>query len=153
MRRTSHSVLFAIIAQIIFPSTSAQTCYYPNSTIFNDTTDFLPCPQPGLETICCGLNRTNPSGGKKSDGMTTNVCLPNGLCQSRSIDDQYTKETYWRTYCTEEDWEIGKCLNVCTNDVSTRKIVGKMGKANDARAEMTNDQNRSLEGDLGILCK
>ncbi|KAF2646827.1 hypothetical protein P280DRAFT_464988 [Massarina eburnea CBS 473.64] len=67
-----------------------------------------------LSSICCALNRTNVAGGKSSDGLTADTCLPNGLCQNESEDDSGNHHfTYQRAYCTTADWNSGKCLTTC----------------------------------------
>lgn len=69
--------------------TSAQTCYFPSGAPLPSTDWFYssmaPCNLPGLETICCATNRTNPSGADMALGNTRDECLPNGLCQNRKL--------------------------------------------------------------------
>lgn len=99
----------------------------------------VPCPQKSLETICCALNRTIPSGGDTANGDARDECMPNGLCLSKYLSEGYTRQSYWRNYCTEKDWSSGKCLNVCAENklggtaVRNAPLVPCDGTANSTR--------------------
>ena len=98
-------------------------CYVPNgSAVLNwgPNSAFQPCshdPSDPLSTICCALNRANPSGGSIFYGPTQDICLPSGLCQNILIDaNGDTVYEYWRDYCTVDDYTSSKCLDVCTGN-------------------------------------
>jgi hypothetical protein len=70
--------------------------------------------------LCCAVGRPVPDAGWAGLGLTRDVCLENGLCQNRKKAEE--KDTnlivwYWREECTEKDWQSGKCLNVCVDNV------------------------------------
>ncbi|KAK1140096.1 hypothetical protein N8T08_010852 [Aspergillus melleus] len=85
------------------PSTSF--CYHPNGTPETDPI-YQSCSQTtGATGMCCAA---------------TDVCLPNGLCQStRETEDRegekMLQNTYRRGHCTSRDWEGGGCLGVCVD--------------------------------------
>ncbi|RAO70580.1 uncharacterized protein BHQ10_006592 [Talaromyces amestolkiae] len=73
--------------------------------------------------MCCGTNRSNPSGGSRDNGFTADTCLENGLCQNvwQTRDDNGTTVEnvgYFRDQCTSTDWENGGCLNICTAETN-----------------------------------
>ncbi|KAF2746410.1 hypothetical protein M011DRAFT_478031 [Sporormia fimetaria CBS 119925] len=111
-----------VLASLLLTKVSA-TCYWPtgNATFDRDAYEHQPCssdPSNPMSRICCALNRTNPSGGKKEDGRTSDECLPNGICRNRVLNRGTMEVSYWRETCTEQDWKKGLCLGVC-HDVWT----------------------------------
>ncbi|KAF2710036.1 hypothetical protein K504DRAFT_490256 [Pleomassaria siparia CBS 279.74] len=123
----SFFALLCLYIAILFPLVFGQTCYLPNGKATNDT-DFAPCPQAGLETICCALNRTVTYGGDTINGNAREECMSNGLCSSLYISDGYTQQSYWRNLCTEQDWLSGNCLNFCAEN--------KLGGTDSAGSQM-----------------
>ncbi|KAF2650986.1 hypothetical protein K491DRAFT_682541 [Lophiostoma macrostomum CBS 122681] len=108
-------VLFSLASGVV------STCYWPtgNETYGRDLTEHQPCSNDTtspLSTICCALNRTNPSGGDVIDGRTNDECLPNGVCRNRVLDHGTMEISYWRETCTSKDWKTGLCLDVCADD-------------------------------------
>jgi hypothetical protein len=106
-------------------------CFHPNGT---RTTDLLhrPCsndPSNPLSLICCALARPNPAGGLESDGVTSDVCLPNGICMNQKQpqeNDTRLHTEYFREECTSKDWKSGKCPEFCQDNVSTSYPDGYM---------------------------
>jgi hypothetical protein len=96
-------------------------CYLPNGTVTTDLyhnrcTNDTSNP---LNTICCAVDRAPLPGTYTENGYTKDECLDSGICRNRYEDaDGRRGVTYWREECTEKDWRSGKCLNVCTDDVS-----------------------------------
>lgn len=94
------------------------TCYNPDGSVQEDQA-YKPCIAiEGAKTMCCALNRTNPSGGLYSEGWTADLCLGNGLCAnlgSQTSDGETDVTTvYWRDQCWTSDWNnTGNCLNFC----------------------------------------
>jgi hypothetical protein len=101
-------------------------CFHPNGTQEPDQYH-APCssdPSNPLSSICCAVGRPNPDGGWHGLGLTRDVCLENGICQNRAKATENENDTsllvgYWREECTEKNWQSGKCLNVCVDNVST----------------------------------
>ncbi|KAF2684811.1 hypothetical protein K458DRAFT_431103 [Lentithecium fluviatile CBS 122367] len=106
-------------------------CYNPDSTPTDNTAE-RPCssdPSSPFSAICCGLNRTNPTGGNRSDlaweSETIDICLSNGLCENRFVwEGDGTKEhgvnpngTVQMTPCdgtaTSEKWCCGMDDSCC----------------------------------------
>ena len=96
-------------------------CYLPNGTI---TTDLYHnrCSNDTsnpLNTICCAVDRAPLPGTYAENEYARDECLDSGICRNRFEDANGRRGvTYWREECTEKDWTSGKCLNVCTDDVS-----------------------------------
>ena len=81
---------------------------------------YQPCsddPSEPLSNICCQLNLPNLPGGNRSDGPVQQECLPNGLCQERSIDGETGMGhiSWTRGYCTSSNFGnlTSDCLNKC----------------------------------------
>jgi hypothetical protein len=103
------------------------TCYWPpgNATYDRDLYEHQPCSNDTtspLNTICCALNRTNPSGGDKLQGRTNDECLPNGICRNRVLDHGTLEISYWRETCTSRDWKTGLCLDVCADNWTSGNV-------------------------------
>lgn len=112
---TSSSILLGVLT-----SFTHGDCRHPNGNIQTDAYH-APCGEVlgnPLNTMCCAIDRPNPSGGYSSNGLAADKCLPNGLCQLRWIpDDNSTMKTdYWREECTVEGWKNGSCLSVCLSN-------------------------------------
>lgn len=106
----------------LFPIASCM-CYVSNgSAVLNwgSNSAYQPCSRDSsnpLSTICCAINRSNPPGGNIANGFTQDICLPSGLCQNILVDaNGDTVYTYWRDYCTVNDYTSSKCLDVCTGN-------------------------------------
>lgn len=114
----SMNVLF--LSSILVGSLSLTTlaeCYHPNGKV-QIQANHAPCADVlnnPLNTMCCAINRSNPSEGFVKDGLTADVCLPNGLCKQVSRQDESSplEPVYFREECTVADWEGGRCLTVC----------------------------------------
>ena len=112
------SLLVSVVS--LFFTQVLSTCYNPDGTPELEAA-YKPCIAfDGAKTMCCALNRTNPSGGLLSDGWTRDNCLWNGLCENvvnttNDSGDGYTLEySYWRDQCWTSDWNSsGNCLNYC----------------------------------------
>ena len=119
--------LFKIVVLYELLATVSATCYWPtgNATYDRDAYEHIPCSNDTtspLQTICCALNRTNISGGDKLQGRTSDVCLPNGICQNKVLDHGTLQTSYWRETCTEKDWKKGLCLDVCADDWTSGNV-------------------------------
>lgn len=120
MRTVLLSILIAALS-----ATAHADCRHPNGNIQTDAyhapcADVLNDPR---NTMCCAIERPNPSGGFIKNGFTADVCLPNGLCKQDYRNDDSTLQTqYWREECTVAGWKSGKCLSVCLS-VSVRTIA------------------------------
>ena len=106
----------------LFPITLCM-CYVSNgSAVLNwgPNSVYQPCSNDSsnpLSTICCAINRSNPSGGNVANGFTQDICLPSGLCKNILVDaNGDTVYAYWRDYCTVIDYTSSKCLDVCTGN-------------------------------------
>lgn len=111
--------LLAILLGVLGTKTHAD-CYHPNGLIQTDAyhapcSDVLNNP---LNTMCCAIDRKNPSGGVITDGYSADICLPNGLCKQSWKDNENstTSTSYYREECTVKDWKSGKCLAVCLSN-------------------------------------
>jgi hypothetical protein len=120
LRSFSFIALWHICFLLFGSPAYAQLCSSPDGTNVGGF-DFQPCPQPALNAMCCGLNRTLDSGQESSKGSVKDVCMPNGLCSQTHTTQGLLQQSYWRGYCTE-DWKSGKCLDVCTGDVCWSRI-------------------------------
>jgi hypothetical protein len=113
-------IFFSLLQLLTVHHAQAQ-CYLPNGTV---TTDLYHnrCSNDTsnpLNTICCAVDRTPLPGTYAEVGYTKDECLDSGICRNRYEDAEGRRGvTYWREECTEKDWRSGKCLNVCTDDVS-----------------------------------
>ncbi|CAN9480881.1 unnamed protein product [Alternaria alternata] len=130
----SNTTLTAATLVVLFQN-AAGMCYNLNGTAvygWDAGSIYQPCSNDTtspLSSVCCALNRANPSGGSINDGFTADVCLPSGLCQNILTDENGSVVTsFWRDYCTSAEWEDGKCLSVCT---------GAEQHADDGTAPMT----------------
>lgn len=100
------------------PSVTA-VCYAPNGDSMSDA-DFQPCGENGTTSMCCAINRTNPSGGYHDHGDTADICLENGLCENKILvtyedGDPDLVTLYYRDFCTISHWTNGGgCLDICT---------------------------------------
>ncbi|OCL12977.1 hypothetical protein AOQ84DRAFT_226595 [Glonium stellatum] len=110
----------SLTAALLLPFASCM-CYVSNgSAVLNWGPDsvYQPCSDDSsnpLSTICCAINRPNPSGGNITNGFTQDTCLPSGLCENISTDKNGNiVYAYWRDYCTVSDYTSSKCLDVCT---------------------------------------
>ncbi|KAF2473535.1 uncharacterized protein BDR25DRAFT_123754 [Lindgomyces ingoldianus] len=112
-------VLGAFVHAPIIPRALAK-CYFSNGTIVTDPI-YEACPN--VPTVCCALNRSNPPGGDIADGETADECLPNGVCQNRFVSNGSSYTRYYRDYCTEPNWESGKCLNICIENALSVPIA------------------------------
>jgi len=84
MVATMRSAALGLFFVFFAPTTAVSACYDAKGTVLDSGhNEYGPCSDPGLSTICCGINRPNPPGGDASNGFTKDECLPNGLCQNR----------------------------------------------------------------------
>ena len=122
---TAHKMRILVLSAIILNSlitTVHADCRHPNGNVQTDGYH-APCAEVlgnPLNTMCCAIERSNPSEGLSSNGLTADVCLPNGLCKlAWREDENSTMSTrYWREECTVDGWKNGRCLSVClTNSV------------------------------------
>jgi hypothetical protein len=122
MQLTLTSQILSLWAISFFSGFVGADCFHPNGTAETDQYH-APCssdPSNPLSSICCAVGRPIPDAGWAGLGLTRDVCLENGLCQNRKKAEE--KDTnlivwYWREECTEKDWQSGKCLNVCVDNV------------------------------------
>lgn len=108
--RFSFLIYLAIGTVLIIPSVLC-ACYHPDGTRDMDEV-WQPCSEFG-GSMCCATNRTNAARGDLSNGTTSDVCLPNGLCINEGLDNGKLYQSYWRDYCTDSNWRDGNCLRVC----------------------------------------
>jgi hypothetical protein len=119
-KSASLPAFFSLLQLLTVHHAQAQ-CYLPNGTV---TTDLYHnrCSNDTsnpLNTICCAVDRAPLPGTYAEIGYTKDECLDSGICRNRYEDAEGRRGvTYWREECTEKDWRSGKCLNVCTDDVS-----------------------------------
>ncbi|KAF1994969.1 hypothetical protein P154DRAFT_612408 [Amniculicola lignicola CBS 123094] len=123
-RATSIHLLTLLTICTTLLTTTHGMCYAPNGTAQVNDEGAKPCssdPTNPLHTICCHTNWKNPPGADLKYGSTQDECLPNGLCQNRGFSTEEGKEQepyirYYRVYCTNQDWDTGECLDVCSTD-------------------------------------
>ena len=113
------AIAFSSFLAALIASTNAD-CRHPNGNIQTDAYH-APCSEKlgnPLNTMCCATERPNPSGGFSADGLSADLCLPNGLClQSWTPDENSTARfEYYREECTVEGWKNGSCLSVCLSN-------------------------------------
>jgi hypothetical protein len=118
--RTSPWLVYAL--QLLTPQLVQAACYHPNG-IQNTQPHHAPCSNDALNplsTICCATERPNPAGGLIEDGFTNDICLENGICMNqyqKNRTDPKIYSEYFREECTVQNWQSGKCLTVCVDDV------------------------------------
>jgi hypothetical protein len=98
-------------------------CYKPDGTAADS--EYVPCQSSGV-SMCCALDRSNPSGGLLSNGYTVDICLENGLCRNNfettNSNGQLTRgTTFWRESCSSSNWS--ECLNLCANEEVRRLMI------------------------------
>jgi len=107
----------AVFALAYLTSIVSAKCYAPDGHEITRP-EAGPCsddPNDPLSNICCNVNRKYAPGTFKDAAQVRDTCLPNGMCQNWSLDSEGNDFYQWgRDYCTESDWNSGKCLNVCT---------------------------------------
>jgi hypothetical protein len=98
-------------------------CYQPNGARLEDSY-YQPCSNDSskpLSSICCATGRSNPDAWFISTGgLTSDVCLSNGICMNRARENETEarlRVIYYREGCTTRDWKSGKCLDVCVDNV------------------------------------
>src|SRR5438876_11776247 len=82
LRTCLQTILFFCL---IFHPLAEPRCYRPDGKPVPSpgSREYMPCNQiAGTTSMCCGSNRTNPSGGLAENGGTADIYLPNGLCQN-----------------------------------------------------------------------
>ena len=132
MRLSTHLIAGFLSFIPILPQLSLAVCYYPNGYSESDSA-YQPCvAYSGTTSMCCGTNRSNPSGGSRNNGFTADTCLENGLCQNvwQTTDDNGTTVEnvgYFRDQCTSTNWENGGCLNICTAETVCPSKLKKEG--------------------------
>ncbi|KAF1998256.1 hypothetical protein P154DRAFT_260220 [Amniculicola lignicola CBS 123094] len=92
-------LLFIII--LVLLDLSVSDCFFPNG---DQASDHEPCNTNSslpLSTICCNAFDT---------------CRENGLCMFQDTFNGKERYNFYRGSCTEQDWNSGKCLNICTSD-------------------------------------
>lgn len=117
------SITFTYVLLGTFVASTHADCRHPNGNIQTDAyhtscSEVLGNP---LNTMCCAIDRPNPSGGYSADGLAADICLPNGLCLQKWTPDENstTRIEYYREECQVEGWKNGSCLSVClSNSVS-----------------------------------
>ncbi|KAH4253010.1 hypothetical protein HBI04_193450 [Parastagonospora nodorum] len=99
-------------------------CYSPNGNVLRSDgsyfSGFQACTSGGPPTICCATNRANPAGGDRSKGDTKDECLPNGLCQNRSVEAGGLTISFFANFCTDANFTSGNCLDICEQTRSAR---------------------------------
>lgn len=108
--------VFCVINCIL--ATVKVACYFPDGDSVSNLT-YQPCNNiGGVTSMCCALNRTNPSGGNVTDGAPADKYLPNGLCEYVFVSTDNgttTTQTAWIRYCcTDASWNSAGCLKFCT---------------------------------------
>ena len=103
MSFTVLSSLVSVLTIYLALPANATPCYQSNGNAMDLA--YQPCNQiQGQTSVCCALNRTSGA----------DLCLPNGLCQWNTVDDNGVDVThFWREGCSVEDWGKGACLNEC----------------------------------------
>ncbi|KAJ8111904.1 hypothetical protein OPT61_g5613 [Boeremia exigua] len=148
-------VLPASIIVGLFGITARADCRHPNGNL---QTDLYHASCAGvldnpLNTMCCAIERPNPSEGLSQDGLTADVCLPNGLCKQSSRQDENSSviTTYFREECTVADWKSGKCLSICLSNSVSRNVEMTPcdGTANSTRWCCGNNEE-CCAGDIGV---
>ena len=130
MKSLATVIAAASLISIALAQVSGQaTCYFANGTAIPKTPDYLQYQACSGSSICCGLNRSNPSNGDPANGFTKDECLPNGLCQNRVTENgigevsyvrsrfseylHHTNSLQWVDFCTDSNVSGGNCLDVC----------------------------------------
>ncbi|KAF1998117.1 hypothetical protein P154DRAFT_536543 [Amniculicola lignicola CBS 123094] len=147
----SHTILTGFGLLALCTTSTFATCYRPDGEELTDDS-YEPCKAiegvgENATTICCGSNRDTPSGAKNDNGVVADKCLPNGLCLNHFQDGNgvYKKE-YSRGFCTESDWNSGKCLNMCT------KNGNDWARVTPCNSENTDESKRWCCGDSKDCC-
>lgn len=84
---------------------AARECYAPDGTIADAR--FLPCIGfDSVNSMCCRLNDTSPD-----------VCETNGLCYWPD------RNTYYRNYCTDKNWNSPFCLSKSICDTAVSRLT------------------------------
>ncbi|KAF2103944.1 hypothetical protein NA57DRAFT_50800 [Rhizodiscina lignyota] len=99
------------------PTTRAQfTCYKQTQEAVTDY-EFRPCNWVlGSTSMCCAINRTVASGQNTPGHSTSDICLPNGLCQAVYNNVNGVVYNYYREYCTSPTWQ--GCLKSDTASIT-----------------------------------
>lgn len=99
MKFVSTTIAAAALFELALAQISGEaTCYFANGTALPKTPDYLEYQACPGSSICCGINRTNPSNGDPANGFTRDECLPNGLCQNRETVNGIGKTSYVRIH-------------------------------------------------------
>jgi hypothetical protein len=123
-----------ILIFYLLTAVNSFVCYYPDGHS-EQSLVYQPCPgSNGGTGMCCATNRTNPSGGHLSAGLTADMCLENGLCMNtHTTDDGSVSTDYWRDQCTVSDWSSGRCLDVCSNGMVCHSRISSFAFQNPLR--------------------
>lgn len=113
----SHPTILTLLLLLTPLAFSVTICYNPDKTSSSSTDyEYALCPyENNGSSMCCALNRTNPSGGSIDDGLTADLCLKNGLCQNIQAQDNGEVTTYFRDLCSTPVWGSEGCLDVCAD--------------------------------------
>ena len=84
-------------------------CWAPDGKTKADNETYVACNklgihQDGVHSSCCNL-----------DGKNRDTCDPTGLCLNDGV--------FFRGYCTDQSWDSPACINICTDDVVSNKVV------------------------------
>ncbi|KAF2014597.1 hypothetical protein BU24DRAFT_217250 [Aaosphaeria arxii CBS 175.79] len=126
MRTQLPSILTAL-SVVSYARTAFGACYFDTGDLVTEP-DYLKC----VDTpTCCALNRTS--------SRSKDECLPNGLCENTALSNNNVETvTYWRDWCSNEDWSNGKCLSICiptdTNQrFKTQQVTPCTGKSDSSK--------------------
>jgi hypothetical protein len=123
-----------VFAGLVFAQQEAwKNCFLPQGSQATNE-QWAPCSSDSsnpLSNICCATNRTIPTGGRgKDEFQTADVCLDNGICMNRYLDDNGDyRRKFLRGYCTSDDFDSGKCLNICGKTVRNIALCSTRAKA------------------------
>ncbi|XP_014557578.1 hypothetical protein COCVIDRAFT_15168 [Bipolaris victoriae FI3] len=151
---TRTPMLFAIIWSAL-PVAVLSACRHPNGNLQTDAYH-APCAEVlgnPLNTMCCAIERPNPSEGIYANGFAADVCLPNGLCKQawRRDENSTTNIQYYREECTVEGWKNGSCLSVClSTSVSSNVLMTPCDDTANSTKWCCGETKDCCAGDIGI---
>ncbi|PVH91266.1 hypothetical protein DM02DRAFT_664172 [Periconia macrospinosa] len=144
MKTTNFVPLLTYFASL-YTTIHAQSCYYANGTTV-ERKEFIPCSNDPVRTICCALNRLNPSGSDISKGWPRDTCLDNGVCSNNQMNNGQNVTIYTAVFCTNKDITSPDCLDVC------RQTRGGGGGARMTPCDGTPTSKKWCCGDSSSCC-
>ncbi|KAF2010775.1 hypothetical protein BU24DRAFT_454348 [Aaosphaeria arxii CBS 175.79] len=121
---------FVYLSFFVFVRLASCTCFLPNGTAKEDeaTRACSNDPASPLSKICCQTGWDNAPGNDTKFGPTADECLPSGVCRNRGFSSKPGEEYppwdhFYRVTCTNQDWDEGGCLDVCSSGFNADQVV------------------------------